>query len=263
MRTDIEQLTHDHPVYETLREHAESGPDWNSYKIVTLNEGKFVVTDYKNRPCFGEMRPYHKTHPKEVNDKVSMPGDLHIRFPDGNPVGYAIHQSHWVSNDAAQFLLNSDESPFRSVFSLAEKIRDKNNKVMGLVFLDLDLDPTLLVHGLRLCKGLDNKRFNGFVKAGATLPEAFALLHTGPFYWSSYYWSDRNNLKRVVEGNPINHSVNHKSYIDRAVYNRPLNERTFDDGQNMIGKVLNVPEFNKSSAEGQVKFLRSVLETMK
>lgn len=262
MRTDITQVEKNSPIHQELVAYASSGQEGHSYDLISFNEGKFIKTSYRNRPCFGEMRPYEKTHPKEVKDGVRMPGDLHVRFPDGNPVAYGIARNMWAGNTAVQFVVDSEDSPFRSVFSLAEKIRDKNNDVIGLVFLDLDLDPTLLVHGLRYCRSLNDKLFRDYVKAGATKLEALTLLFTGQFNWSNYNWSDRNNLKRFYEGQPVNHSVNHEKYIDRAVYNRPMNEQTFHDGKNFFSIVLNVGNFNKETHEGKVKVLRSVLPTL-
>lgn len=231
-----------------------TGNGHNSYWIISSHEDKLTKTEYLNRPCWGEMRPYQKTHPKEVTDSVRMPSDLSIRFPDGNPVGLGVVMLPQTIEylDEYRSWVFSLESPWRSVMSEIDIRRNEDGKIISVFFLNTKIDPTVLVCALQASREAGNHRLRSVgVKGTPLFLTSHLLQHNYPEYGKitvakshDYYVSGDSNIIRVMRGEPCQISINANTLFERGVYNRPKNMKLFVDGEHTIDK-LNWWEKNK------------------
>lgn len=222
----------------------------HTYKLVSINADQLSITEYVSRPCWGEIRPYAKTHPEEVKDGVTMPGDLHIRFPDGNPVALAIalrtnaapHPEY--HNEWRKFIF-SEESPWKSVMKGLEIRTDDKGFLKSIVFLNTRVDPTVLVHALKESRGHPRK---DLTDKGASFTEAYFLSHQIAWGYGiadgclvqsfgDYMLTINSSMTRVFNGKPLELSVNANTLFERGVYNRPKIESVFCDGKDSLPKL--------------------------
>jgi len=227
----------DHPFNKDFYDFITSKTAGNqNYVIVSDCNNVLNKTVYRTRPCYGEMRPYHKTHPKEVNDGVYMPGDLHVRFPDGNPVAVAVRLSSPHENRTKFFeFMASEESPYSAPFKEVEFVRDSNKDINGFILRDTNYNPTILVNLLIMNRSDYSGRssvYKSFIAEGANPLEALVLNFIYGKSWlnsGGYDFDLAATIKRLFGNNPVNNSVNHENFFDRAVYNRPYMPCSFNN----------------------------------
>lgn len=164
---------------------------------LAMKEGDKILLHYReSQPCYGELRKYHAIHDDYTDPQPTdhyRPGDLYWPFPDGTPVGLALRLRNKLPKNNQKKLNNtlencldflfSDESPWvRGVPSsdYVEYTRDNNGEIIGLVFLHLDVDPTVMVQLInstikRVKSHADLYNVIRFREEGASWAEVFAL----------------------------------------------------------------------------------------
>lgn len=206
----------------------------NTYALLFENEGVFSVHEYVQRPCYGEMRMYNKTHPGLVQDQVQMPGDLNRKFPDGTPIAVAITTGTNIGALAMRKYMYSSESPYKAAFKSIRWVGPENAE-RGFILDDTSFDPTVLIHALISGQRYFNpQKFDSFAKLYGN-DVALLLIEANQFYGENvtanfgYVTSPKMNLRRWFAGEPRNISVNAETLHDRAVYNRPDLAFIFDN----------------------------------
>lgn len=237
-----------------------------AYVFVTDNKGVITVHERWSQPCYGEMRPYGKTHPDllpEHQRAVGKPGDLHSPFPkEGNPVlaMLVLYQkpNTWDKEngrkealagleDILSVYLSQEHSPWRVVTKGAEVLRDDDGIPHGIIFNDTDVDPTVLVESWMWFRGKMN--ISGMVwwnQLRETLPDVNVtelLAFYFNFYswtqfkgkintqltnsWGSYVLSNLMDPQRWLKGDPI---IDGPTFFNRGAYNRPKLDKVFGEG---------------------------------
>lgn len=230
-----------------------------AYAFVTDHEGVLTVHERWSQPCYGEMRPYGKTHPDllpEHQREVRKPGDLNTPFPDkGNPIMAILRMyqsaSSWNKtalaglNDFLKLYIDEERSPWRQATKDAEIIRDAKDIPIGILFPRTDFMPTLLIEGWMFLRSrMSEKNFAFWHDLREKYPDvdpAKLLLFwygvytwDGELYshnWGGYYLGMKLELDRFLNGQPI---IDGPTLFERGAYNRPKLHDVFGDtGKNM------------------------------
>lgn len=206
----------------------------NTYALLFVNDGVFTVHEYVQRPCYGEMRMYNKTHPGEVKDSVQMPGDLNRKFPDGTPIAVAITTGTDYAKLPMRKFMYSANSPYKNAFKSIRWVGPEGAE-RGFILDDTTFDPTVLIHAL-----ISGQRYFSHTifdrlsskfgsKIALLLIEANSITGESVVANFGYVTSPKMNLVKYFSGEPRNISVNAETLHDRAVYNRPDLAFIFDN----------------------------------
>lgn len=240
----------------------------NSFALAMELDGKVSVVKYPRQPCYGEMRPYEKTHPEEVKDGVHMPSDLYTgekregsykKFPDGNPVGVCLAlrngkiNSFWAGFTEWIF---SEKSPWRSVMANVKPVHE-NDILLGYIWTETDFDPTVLVNAWMTWRFGPGNIVEKLLEKGLSWDIAFFInkqvnLHTlgyekwRPTIMGDGVLKDNSNVSLWLNGTPLNLTFEGKSFAQRGAYNRPQIMDIFKDGKN---KITDMKTFQKYKTE--------------
>lgn len=224
-----------------------------SFALLMEHEGKAEIHLRDHQPCYGELRKYEKTHPGECTGdqgKVVRPPDLEHPFPKGRPIGLVINFGPWVQNCLRvkgisyeksfayfSYFFSPKFSPFSKGLGQDVEIIHEDQKVSGVVFYDMCLDPTILVDLLLLTKNfgedLTLDRFANYREAGMTFEEAALACYTiyqdctkpnvyqygNIMAQDAYVASPKINVGRFLRGGP--QDLTGGMFEDRFDYNRP------------------------------------------
>lgn len=223
-------------AYDLAVDHAQDSSGINFCLVMRDKEtGELSVHRRQNQPCQGgEMRKYGKRSPNRANDY--RPSDLHSPFPEGIPEAVSWYYP-LISDRHLNFLL-SDKSPYRKGFgstSDVDVVRGKNEKMLGLVFRNTEVDPTVLVNFLQYMRSAHS--FDSYINDGMTDQEAFILnmmfnmtltdrpLANGETHLvmmpqtNTYYFPAVASVWRILNGEP--HDLTGGTFRDGYDYNRP------------------------------------------
>jgi len=207
------------------------------------NLGSTAPPDYSfhprfNQPCFGELRKYESTHPKDCTQPENgKPGDLHWPFPDGRPVSLAIQIPRYnglnPSEERTTFLKGFFENPLNpwlSGFLGAKNVElflDKSGEVTGFLLKSLAFDPTVFVNMMFFLSDLGGKSLKDIEKLkslGLTDNEAYLFLVLNNhgideiYQSNSYHFAERTDPKKFLSGTP--NDLTGGTLADRFDYNR-------------------------------------------
>lgn len=136
-----------------------------AYTILMRNEDESLTLHVRSAiPCYGELRKYRSTHGDEATQPEDRPGDLYWPFPTGTPVAIGVkfdqrkgRQHSLVQNDIARMI--SNDSPWRRGFGSQNDVIQTEN---GLIFKNTEIDPTVLVHMLKVIQGITHQQYDQF-----------------------------------------------------------------------------------------------------
>jgi hypothetical protein len=249
---------------DELRHHARSMTGMNFALAmrdhVDGDDDRITVYPRENQPCQGgEMRKYGKRSPNRPKDP--RPGDLHDPFPDGILEGVSIHWQTLPKKDMIEFL-TSQESPYRKgVGPNTEHILDETGeRVVGSIFLDTDVDPTVFVNMLQFIRSIDSNLFKKYRENGLTGAESILCMmlcgsdpevaFTGTY---SYYFPTKASVRWIIEGDHFDLSGG--TYRDGYDYNRPEVQDLFKArGEEVVTKW-----YDKMIENGAVKTIETPL----
>lgn len=237
--TDAEAL-------EELRNFARTGQGLNFALAMRNPDGKVKVYRRQNQPCQGgEMRKYYDTHGDLCTRPGDRrPGDLEHPFPPGVVEAVSVHFS--AERDSLLRAAFSNDSPWLRGFGSPDNIelvKTKSKKVVGIILLDTEIDPTVFVNLLQFCRvsRVNWDRYKGL--SGFSVREKLILagwfnnhsdVSSGVFETYQYYFSQKPSLRRLFESDPVDLSGGtYKAGFD---YNRPDISKLFsgDDGINLV-----------------------------
>lgn len=208
----LEQLRHE------LTPWLEEGRGGYDYYCILENLGVYTASVWEGMPCYGELRVYgdHALPPEQA--PVEKPFDLNLEIPEGRPVEVGVRFSN--RNISALDLATDPEwSPYKSLnFRRGRK---------NLIFSDMDIDPTLLIHMLV---------FIQTVKVIENVPPALALAVVAKSVYSGEFWhglkgslfTNRTSLKKWLTGDANDMSEGLKMSQPNVAYNRPKLHHVFD-----------------------------------
>lgn len=233
----------------------------NSQNELTFNllmqQGDDVVhVKYGQQPCYGELRPYAKTHPDmlpEHQRKVHKPGDLHSPFPDGHPIAVAVpffNQPSDVTteqyNRIINLVLDPGLSPWREALRDFEVLKNDKGRIAGIIIKDTNVDSTVMVNLFMTLRGASwNSFYAVLTKLLGQFPDEdpylllAAATQVGPTWQSNgaysinasfqYYISPALNITNFLQGK-FDEKITGGTFHDRYAYNRPDLHNVF--GQN-------------------------------
>lgn len=216
------------------------------FNLIVQRGDDFIYVDYSSQPCYGELRPYGKTHPDmqpEHQRSVSKPGDLHSPFPDGTPVAVAVPFFNKVEgvntedyNRILNLVLDPGLSPWREALHDFEVLKNAEGRIAGIIIKDTNIDSTVMVNMFMVLRG---GSWGHFYKTLTTLLKKFpdedpylllaAATQFGPTWesknWAvnasfAYYLSPALNVKNFLSGR-FNEKITGGTFRDRFAYNRP------------------------------------------
>lgn len=211
---------------------------------VVWSKGDLEIFQFDHGPCItGTYRKYKNTHPDATSD-CPNPGDVSPPFPSGLVEAFMIKMeiSEGPAKDWAIAML-SNESPWKSGFgdqSSVERIEDAKGNVKGLIFWDLEVNPTVLGNLLRFLhrvKSAARTFWPKYLSLGLTEKEA--LIATACFPGGDatknvagydYIMKPVVSLKNVRDGVCKDLSKG-KTFRQGGDYNRSLNETIFQSGK--------------------------------
>lgn len=226
------------------------------FNLLMQRGDDIIHVEYSQQPCYGELRPYSKTHPDmlpEHQRKVQKPGDLHSPFPDGTPVAVAVpfyNQPQGVTteqyNRIVNLFLDPGLSPWRDALKDFEVLKNSDGRIAGIIIKDTNIDPTVMVNLFMTLRGASGSYF---YKVLTSLLEKFpnedpylllaAATQYGPTWDSGeknkvnasfeYYISPALNVKNFLRGE-FGKEITGGTFRDRYAYNRPDLHNVF--GQN-------------------------------
>jgi len=225
-------------VREKIVEHISS-PYGITYAIAVIQNDEHLVYTRKNVPCYGDLAKYRDPHGVFGEMNKYHPTDLYYPFPEGTPVmiGMAIHPKE---NDDFFQALFTEDSPWYEVTKGAEFVTNSKNHVIGLIFPDMNIDPTVwwnflyrlrsLYAGSDCQKLMDQALAFGFSRREAIM---ISLNYRHPSHLGGGCWGIRRMLlqdpKRISGG----------TFAEGYGYTRPSNEHIFhDDGESEDKKIL-------------------------
>lgn len=200
------------------------------------NDGSLKIHTRENQPCQGgEMRKYGETHKDCTRPDDPRPGDLRHPFPSGIPEAVSVCLSI-VNRNTKPVLefITGQESPYRSVMKDVRIIDD--GRLIGLVFLDTEVDSTVLVNSIQAIRSLNSVTHGIMQKTGLDAREAFLFAMSGIHASSkekelivcgvySYYFATNACIRRIWDGIP--YDLTGGTYRDRYDYNRPAVQDLF------------------------------------
>lgn len=252
------------------------------FNIVIEDEGRLSVIEYKNRPCYGELRKYERTHPGDCTQpEVRWPADLTQGFPrKGTPVGLGLRFNHFNSdvshnkiegdnrvtlNKMAEFIF-SKHSPWKKGFEKGKYVEityDSDGNVCGVVLRSSHFDPTVLINLIFCLRSSwhNNKiemynsvRSLGLGEKASWLYIASQVSQFIPFY---NFNSSNISLKRFFDQNP--QDLTGGSWHDRWDYNRPKVMNIFSAGEGEEGINL-LSEMKKRNPTDSAQGFKILLE---
>lgn len=226
-----------------MREHLGSYPGSVAFSLMMKNDDQLTVHNYRNQPCYGELRPYKKTHPDllpEHQREVTKPSDLHDPFPDGNPVavGIVLGTNTQTSIEDHNFfieLVTSKDSPWRNVLKDYELLMG-DNKYTGLILKDTKIEPTVMINLFMFIRAMAfSYQFPHFNRLRKKFPhknplELLCISTRLGKHWQSpgeisfvedmdYYISPAFNAKNFLNG--VTENLTGGTFYDRYAYDRP------------------------------------------
>lgn len=254
--------------------------EWNrkmvgiAYTILVRNEDESLTLHVRSAiPCYGELRKYKSTHGDEATQPEDRPGDLHWPFPEGTPVAIGVKfdqregcQHSLVQNDIARMI--SDDSPWRRGFGSQDDVIQTKN---GLIFKNTEIDPTVLVHMLKVIQGIPLQQYDQFFggvrdigffeylfirSAICPVTQTRLSTHTNAYVWNiqfdakKYLSGDSNDLTGGTLKNRFDYSRAHLQNVFKGKFN-------FIKRLGEIGKIQgSIIEFG--SNENMVAAIRTV-----
>lgn len=219
--------------------------------LMEEEDGTYTIVHRTGMPCWGALREYEKgTRPNDP-----WPEDLMSEyeiFPEtGKPVAMAAclarmqagipNLPSWVSsaysptidqwNTFIEFAFNKDISPWRKALNNVELIKNEDGAYWGAVFLDTNVDPTIMVNLLR-CNALSTALAKNFAQTVADNPGVdMRLCYLASKGIDAYNMSGRIVPERWWHGEPLDLSDG-GTFYERYSYNRPENEYLFGGKNN-------------------------------
>lgn len=232
---------------KALRSFVLSNQNKLIFNLLMQRGDDIIHVEYTQQPCYGELRPYAKTHPDmlpEHQRKVQKPGDLHSPFPDGTPVAVAVpfyNQPNGVTteqyNRIVNLVLDPGLSPWREALKDFEVLKNEDGRIAGIIIKDTNIDSTVMVNLFMTLRGAS---WGSFYKVLTNLLEKFpeedpylllaAATQYGPSWDSgqknmvnasfAYYISPALNVKNFLRGE-FGKDITGGTFRDRYAYNRP------------------------------------------
>lgn len=164
-----------------------------SYAICMRDSvGNLSIHRRVDLPCYGELRKYLNTHPKDQvtkNYPPKKPTDLHYPFPDGTPEALAVLFYTTVPDEVTLEYLVSKDSPFRRGYQIDQvEFIKGDGGTKGMVLKDTEFDPTVLVNMLKRTQ--QSYVLPKILDLGFTKDEAYILNTMLEFSWTSYQGED-------------------------------------------------------------------------
>jgi hypothetical protein len=246
----------------TFAHYLENTSSAYTWAILVEHEGSFNVHERYNQPCYGEMRPYATGSdgngpfepdllPEDAR-KVYKPTDLFAPFPQGKPLmlsvplpgNYNTRNNNSWTELAETVLFNSEVSPWKNILKDVEIVYTENKIVTGLVFHNMEIEPTLAVNLFRKVKssGYVDKSIYRIDKT-LTLYEAYILSSLFTVYEGTIRFGGTHalgsdvDLSNVVNGTPNDYTKG--TFAQRYAYNRPKQEYLFKGKKNFTTELAN------------------------
>jgi hypothetical protein len=229
-------------------------------------DGTIKIHEREHQPCYGELRKYEETHGAEATQPEGRPDDLYSPFPKGTPEALAIGFPSWFKvkgtgdthdhmkkEEVANFFdfIISNQSPFIKGFGGLKNVEWSPDR-RGIVLLDLEIDPTVLVNMLKTIQhndpvrgGLDRTRFHRYRVSGLSSMQAFCAMYTANhnggtlFKPYEYIYPMFADLNRIVSQDP--RDLTGGTLKDRFDYSRKNLHEVFysqEDGVNVFQQIL-------------------------
>lgn len=240
-------------------------------------------------PCQGgEIRKYTDKNPNDkravahgdacTRPESEKPTDLYAPFPSGVPelFGHRMSVGGESHQDAIRFLF-SDESPWKKGFGsggAVEFTEDDKGNIVGVVLLDMAIDPTVLVNLLWIYKDCANKNYQTYLDAGMTRHEAVMSIMMGGYsnilqsallQNNTYHYAQHLSVPRFMNADP--NDLTGGTFRDGFDYNRKLINEIFEEKEEGKGVIFgrDLPGFVKKegewNAKNVVKGLRNMIES--
>lgn len=232
-------------VYKTMDE-------WNAkmagiaYTILMRNTDDSLTLHVRsNTPCYGELRKYVSTHGDKATQPEDRPSDLYWPFPDGTPVAVGVRfdqrpsgRYHGVSEVITHLLRN--DSPWRRGFGTKDDVIQTEN---GLIFKNTEIDPTVLVHLLKVIQNLperkDFSQYFGDLSDLGFFAKVFLESYLNPLNRqmlspdiNCYVWNINFDAQRYLGGDP--HDLTGGTLRDRFDYSRANLQNVFKGDFNLM-----------------------------
>lgn len=197
------------------------------------------------QPCYGELRKYKKTHPKDCTQpNNTKPSDLHCPFPDGTPLAISVTFGARGTNFQTRILkeqnyiryMFSNDSPWLKGFKHEKHIEWtlKDDNIIGFVLKTTEIDPTVFVNLLNNIKSYlqyeEEGLFDKLVSKGLSKRQAVLFISSISMKLSKmyrvvrqhqqqgYYTPHHIDIERFIKRNP--HDLSGGTFQDRVDYNR-------------------------------------------
>lgn len=253
--SEADEMNQGYPIEgtEVTPEIFQTMDGWNekmggiAYTILMRNADDSLTLHVRSRiPCYGELRKYTSTHGDEATQPEDRPGDLYYPFPTGTPIAVGVKldqrsgkQYSGMSETIARMLKN--DSPWRRGFGSEDDVIQTEH---GLVFKNTDIDPTILVHMLKVIQHFktSNKNINYYVGDLSDLGD-FANIFLSTFIHpytktsmstqcDSYVWNAGFDGGRYLSGNP--HDLTGGTFVNRFDYSRKYLQDIFKGDFNFM-----------------------------
>ena len=195
--------------------------------LMQHEDGTYHHSDRDGQPCYGSMRTYGTASNRPYD---YWPADLrtpHRVFPEGKPVAVGLIMR-------VNEIWFSEASPWRQLFKKIEVVKH-NNQVMGIIFLDTEVDPTLLVSFAKhygycgyIMNTFDNRKNDkDFLKLDPRI-QFFAGMVVGRL--ETMNWGFGLGLApdyaRIIQGEMLP-GIAKETFTQRGAYNRPVVDHVF------------------------------------
>lgn len=222
-------------IYKEFRRVCSQSNQGMNFHLLMKEDGVLKIHSRKNQPCQGgEMRKYETSHPGDCTRPLDdRPNDLHHPFPKGEPVAVGrSYRDYNLDRRMVEDILS--EGPYRKIGLETTDVISEGDKVLGIVVMNLDVDPTLLVSMLQYINsvGHNHQLYHKMVGYGLTKAEALCAIMLwqydptrsfGQTY--DYYFPVSASIRRIIEGDPHDLSADPDgktgTFRQRYDYNRP------------------------------------------
>jgi hypothetical protein len=250
-----------------------------NYVIVTRSKNNCIYFhERQQEPCYGGLRKYKATHGDEATQPEHKPGDLHHKFPTGEPIvlSFPFPEMREDKFDEMWNFLWGPESPWIKGFESPEKLittyYDKGahkGKRSGVILTSTDIDPTVLVNLCKFCHAYAQwsiTKFTALMDEGLSPFEAITAIcfdnqnTYSPKFNNGYMFCFKPNLKNFKEGKPNDFTGG--TLRNRFDYSRKNIQDLFKDDQNGIifSEALKAAGANKlSDVKAYAKAVKEVV----
>lgn len=262
--------------YAVLETFLKDRLGYNYAFLTREDDGSFLVTEKRNMPCYGEMRPYKKlVNPLQASTRGTdkKPGDLPYNFPKGEVLGFSVAKYHSETPDIVEIFTTDPLSPWRAFTQHPDLSvqRDGSGNIAGYVFKSGDIPPSVVVNYLMSMRNLHTPNKHGLPRLQAMGLSDIDAAVVSLFF--STHWQDptkatfqtpvsnyelrvpKFNIPRFVNGMPYDLDGG-LTFKDRAAYNRPNIDMLFGH------RVDDYPELFKVGAPMQDTDVEKLAQTI-